>query len=608
MRRLARAARDRRPRADVPVHRRPRAPGALVRQRARRGHAGRARDLRPRRLRGGGHAARRVVACSTAPSAAFMRRARAHVRARRHRRAARRDRGGARGPARPRRPATRSAGAARGARRSPPRRAPFERLARPRRAPLGGRRPDRRSRRRGAAPRRRGGPARATGARARAPTAAPTRTRARRRRATATCGTGTRAFTRSPGAASTRRARGPSCAPCCARGGRTASCRTRSSGTRRRGWRRAPLYATRGLLGDRRTESVGPPLLAFAWEIVADGIGARTIPGFAREALDALAPHLRLARAPPRPRRRRPAVDHPARRVRPRRLAEVRRRCSAAARTTGPATACSSSARGARAGTRARIIAALRPPRRGRLVQRRLRAVAARDGAPERRRGVDRAGARASRRRCSSAAGTSAAACSSTSPAAPSGRVPSRPGRRSPRSCSRRCPSDVRRRLVEEHLLDPRRYARAVRDPLGEHGGARVQPALGSLPLLARAVVDEHRVAARPGAARARLRASAPTAIVASLRQAAARDGLREYYDPLTGARPRRARLRLVDAAHRPLKRRATATRGTPAARAARARGSVRNARAPRAPRRRARGSPRRGCARGRRAGSACGG
>lgn len=56
------------------------------------------------------------------------------------------------------------------------------------------------------------------------------------------------------------------------------------------GWRRAPLYATRGFLGDWRTETIGPPLLAFAWEIVA--AASPDAPAFASEALDALGRHL----------------------------------------------------------------------------------------------------------------------------------------------------------------------------------------------------------------------------------------------------------------------------------------------------------------------------
>ncbi len=57
------------------------------------------------------------------------------------------------------------------------------------------------------------------------------------------------------------------------------------------GWRRAPLYATRGLFGDRCTETIGPPLLAFAWELVADA--SPDGPGFRAEAVAQLAAHLR---------------------------------------------------------------------------------------------------------------------------------------------------------------------------------------------------------------------------------------------------------------------------------------------------------------------------
>jgi glycogen debranching enzyme len=57
------------------------------------------------------------------------------------------------------------------------------------------------------------------------------------------------------------------------------------------GWRRAPLYATRGFFGDWRTESVGPPLLAFAWELVADASDDDE-PAFRGEALAALGAHL----------------------------------------------------------------------------------------------------------------------------------------------------------------------------------------------------------------------------------------------------------------------------------------------------------------------------
>ena len=56
-------------------------------------------------------------------------------------------------------------------------------------------------------------------------------------------------------------------------------------------WRRAPLYATRGFWGDWCTETVGPPLLAFAWEIVADA-SREEAPSFRTEALPALGAHL----------------------------------------------------------------------------------------------------------------------------------------------------------------------------------------------------------------------------------------------------------------------------------------------------------------------------
>lgn len=54
------------------------------------------------------------------------------------------------------------------------------------------------------------------------------------------------------------------------------------------GWRRAPFYATRGVRGDRFTHSIGPPLLAWAWELVAE-VSDRS---FATEALPQLARHL----------------------------------------------------------------------------------------------------------------------------------------------------------------------------------------------------------------------------------------------------------------------------------------------------------------------------
>jgi hypothetical protein len=57
------------------------------------------------------------------------------------------------------------------------------------------------------------------------------------------------------------------------------------------GWRRAPLYATVGLRGNVATASVGPPVLPLAWERVADASGDAREP-FVAEGLGPLAAHL----------------------------------------------------------------------------------------------------------------------------------------------------------------------------------------------------------------------------------------------------------------------------------------------------------------------------
>jgi glycogen debranching enzyme len=54
-------------------------------------------------------------------------------------------------------------------------------------------------------------------------------------------------------------------------------------------WRRAPLYATNGWGGDRATAHTQTPLLAFAWERVARA--SADDPAFATEALDVLLAH-----------------------------------------------------------------------------------------------------------------------------------------------------------------------------------------------------------------------------------------------------------------------------------------------------------------------------
>jgi glycogen debranching enzyme len=55
------------------------------------------------------------------------------------------------------------------------------------------------------------------------------------------------------------------------------------------GWRRAPFYATQSWRGDRGTAHIQTPMLALAWEAVADA--SPDDPGFATEALDALRTH-----------------------------------------------------------------------------------------------------------------------------------------------------------------------------------------------------------------------------------------------------------------------------------------------------------------------------
>ncbi len=55
------------------------------------------------------------------------------------------------------------------------------------------------------------------------------------------------------------------------------------------GWRRAPFYATHSVRGNRATAHIQTPLLALAWELVAGS--SPDDPGFATESLDALRLH-----------------------------------------------------------------------------------------------------------------------------------------------------------------------------------------------------------------------------------------------------------------------------------------------------------------------------
>ena len=57
----------------------------------------------------------------------------------------------------------------------------------------------------------------------------------------------------------------------------------------RAGWRRAPFYATHSLRGNRATAHIQTPMIALAWELVAEASADE--PGFATEALTALRLH-----------------------------------------------------------------------------------------------------------------------------------------------------------------------------------------------------------------------------------------------------------------------------------------------------------------------------
>jgi hypothetical protein len=59
-------------------------------------------------------------------------------------------------------------------------------------------------------------------------------------------------------------------------------------------WRRAPFYGTHTVVGNLATATIQTPLLALAWEMVAEA--STDEPGFAAEALAELPPPLRLAR------------------------------------------------------------------------------------------------------------------------------------------------------------------------------------------------------------------------------------------------------------------------------------------------------------------------
>ena len=176
-----------------------------------------------------------------------------------------------------------------------------------------------------------------------------------------------------------------------------------------------------------------------------------------------------------------------------------------------------------------------------------LRALA-RLSAATRREPRERAARRA--RRCSSAAGTSDAACSSTSPAATSAAsgldVVGAGAARARRACPRRSGSASSRSTC---------CTRGATAPLGIPSVSMEEPSLP--PALhrfrsgaARWINTAWLLVA--GAARARLRRRGRPHRRGARRGGPSATGFREYYHPLTGGRPRRPWLRLVDARRRP--------------------------------------------------------
>ena len=272
-----------------------------------------------------------------------------------------------------------------------------------------------------------------TGARASAATGRRSRSPARRRGATSTSGTGTRAFTRSPGATSTRERA-------------EQELRTLLRAGRRRRLRPAhgvlagaAALAPRAALRDRRLprrhaapQSIQTPLLALAWER-GRAHGDRRLRRRGPRAAAQRTPDWLDRRA--RPRRRRADHDPAARRVRARRLAQVRRRLRLARALDSRATRGSSQRCRRRAGRAATITRTTDEHVEDVLVNvahaLSLRALHRHD----RRAALGRARADAHRAGAARALlGRASAGSSSTSPAATSARSRSRPGPRWRRS------------------------------------------------------------------------------------------------------------------------------------------------------------------------------
>ena len=221
---------------------------------------------------------------------------------------------------------------------------------------------------------------------------------------------------------------------------------------------RLPFYnvASRRSL---QTETIQPPLLAWAWRIAVGDPAAEP----------RIAAQVEWLARQPRPRGRRAALDRPAGRVRPRRLAQVRPGLGPAGQRADRLSAAWSGATAGSASTRARI-------REG--------------GGPRALRGAGQHAAGRSRcrrsagpprpRRSSSGSGTSAAGLFVDEV---------QPGGARPRALTWAAlaplalpdlPEEIGRRLVEEHLLTPREFRPRSRrprwrsrEPSYEPGGGR---------------------------------------------------------------------------------------------------------------------------------------
>ena len=296
-------------------------------------------------------------------------------------------------------------------------------------------------------------------------------------------------------------------------------------------WRRAPLYATAGYRGDTATQSIQTPLLAVAWERVGDGD-----PAFVAEGLAPLRRARALADPRARPGRRRAADDPAARRVRPRRLAEVRRGLRAAG-------ALAAGLRAARAALPAR--------RLGRAHARRAPPTSTSrtcwSTSPTRCRCARSRGCRASAEWAARADAHGDGAARALLGRAARAVLRSRRPRRAPRrgldlvvaGAARARRRDPARRSASGSSTSTCCTRAATRARFGVpsrvDGGADVPAGLQRLPHVARRGLDQHRVAAgrrparcsAPGRGRRARRAASPTPIE--------RSGFREYYHPRTG-------------------------------------------------------------------------